>query len=162
MTLADRIVLLRDGRIEQQGKPVDLYTTPRNRFVAEFIGSPQMNLLDAALAKEHGKAAVQIGSQLLPVNAISIDKQANQGEVLVGIRPEHFVLDETSGNFKAKVILIEPTGSDTLVLCSIEKQELTVRIPADYPVRVGQSLQLSVSADRIHIFNKETGMRLST
>jgi len=162
MTLADRIVILRDGRIEQQGTPASVYASPANRFVAEFIGSPQMNMLEGVLANDTtdaDKLQVQVGSIRIPVGQL---RDASAGDpVQLGFRPEHLMLDESAPVFNAEVLLLEPTGSDTMALCNVEGQEITARLPADLPVAPGQQLRFSVTPDRRHVFSARTSLRLN-
>lgn len=162
LTLADRIVILRDGRIEQQGIPIDIYKAPVNRFVAEFIGSPQMNMLSGVLTDrvvDNREYNVAIGTSQLPVGALEDSVTGNQ--VWLGIRPEHLLVESGPSLITGKVDLIEQMGSDTMVLCTFENQEFSARIPADMPVCVGQSMSFSVTRDRLHVFSQATGMRLN-
>ncbi|MFK7862573.1 MAG: TOBE domain-containing protein, partial [Granulosicoccus sp.] len=159
MTLADRIVILKDGRIEQQGRPIDIYSEPCNRFVAEFIGSPQMNIFSGVLIDDGAQLAVTIGNTRLSIGPI---KRGESGdEVLVGIRPEHLLLGQGANQLSCAVDLIEPTGSDTTILSSLDAQEFSARIPADFPVNIGQLLDFTIACDRIHLFDKQTNVRIN-
>src|ERR1700741_401204 len=109
MTMADRIVVLRDGRIEQIGSPLELYDSPANVFVAEFIGSPAMNMLPAKLSMDGNRRAAVIdgGSKIeLPPQLAGADGQT----ILVGIRPEHLSVGHVANGLTGKVALVEPTG----------------------------------------------------
>src|ERR1043165_3246033 len=123
MTMADRIVVMRDGIVEQTGTPLDLYDTPVNIFVAGFIGSPAMNLVPG-VARSNGAAPVvefDGGIRLpLPTSARASDGQP----VLYGMRPEHCVLSP-GGGLPAEVGVVEPTGADTQLFCRFHRQELT-------------------------------------
>lgn len=156
MTLADRIVILRDGIVEQEGAPIDVYTAPANRFVGEFIGSPQMNILNGNLVRNGKEVSVQIGGQKLSLGNLSSD---TEGKVLLGIRPEHLEITKGKQVITGIVDVIESLGSDTMVLCKIGNQEFSARIPADYPVSRGEEIKFSVAPHRIHLFNQETGLR---
>ena len=158
MTLADRMVILRDGVIEQQGSPIDIYTTPTNRFVAEFIGSPQMNIFTAEVKQDGPDCVVQIGDQHIDVGQMSL---ADGDNVLLGIRPEHLDLSTGLVLLKGVVDVIEPLGSDTMLVCKIGDQEFSARIPADFPIDRGQEIQFSVESNRLHLFDQITGMRIS-
>ena len=161
MTLADRIVIMRDGLIEQVGKPIDLYATPSNRFVAEFIGSPQMNMLQATVAECHAgsDATLTIGDMRYKVDAL---QNCVAGDaVLLGIRPEHLLVDSDPAFLEGEVEMIEQMGSDTMVLCQHKNQEFNARIPADWPVAVGQSISFSVKKERLHVFGLASGARLN-
>ena len=153
MTLADRVVVLRDGRIEQIGAPDDLYERPVNEFVAGFIGSPAMNFMRGEVAG----GVVRIGEAEAAAGAAS-------GAVTVGIRPEDLLPDgaEGQGRLRARVTLVEPMGADTLVFCTTEEdQEITVRLPRYTAVREGETLALAPRAGAVHLFDPETGQRLN-
>ena len=158
MTLADRMVILRDGIIEQEGAPIDIYTTPSNRFVAEFIGSPQMNILTGVVKKNGSDGSVKIGDQHINVDPISL---ADGDNVLLGIRPEHLDLSKDLVLLTGVADVIEPLGSDTMIVCKIGDQELTARIPADFPVSPGQEINFSVEPHRLHLFDQTTGLRIT-
>ncbi len=155
MTLADRIVVLREGRIEQIGEPDALYERPANEFVAGFIGSPAMNFLRGTASGE----AVRIGA----APALSVASVAS-GPVTVGIRPEDLLPDGAgaAGALQARVTLVEPMGADTLVFCvTDEDQEITVRLPRYAPVREDQTLSLAPRDGAVHLFDPESGHRLN-
>ena len=155
MTLADRVVVLRDGGIEQIGAPDALYERPANEFVAGFIGSPAMNFLRGTASGR----AVRIGAAP-PLDVAS----AASGPVTIGIRPEDLLPDGAGavGALRARVTLVEPMGADTLVFCiTDEGQEITVRLPRHAPVRDDQTLALAPRAGAVHLFDPETGHRLN-
>jgi multiple sugar transport system ATP-binding protein len=134
MTMADKIVVLNAGRIEQVGSPMELYNTPRNTFVAGFIGSPKMNLIDGAEAARHGAHTM-------------------------GIRPEH--LDVGSGPWAGTVGLTEHLGSDTFLKVAVDNiGTLTVRAGGEIALHHGDRIQLSPQADKIHRFGPD-GLRLA-
>ena len=154
MTLADRVVVLRDGRIEQIGAPDALYETPVNEFVAGFIGSPAMNFLQGSAAD----GVVRIGA------AETVAAGALSGAVTVGIRPEDLLAGDVdaAGGIRAQVTLVEPMGADTLIFCATDEgQELTVRLPRYTPVRERETLSLTPRAGAVHLFDPETGQRLN-
>ena len=147
MTLADRIVVMHDGRIEQVGTPLDLYDNPTNEFVATFIGAPSMNLLSANLS--NGK--VKIGEQLF-------DGPSGTGKVRLGVRPEHLTL--AGDGLPMEVKVVEPTGSETVVFLRFEGQDVTAIFRERHAFQSGQTIHLKPDPDHIHIFNDETGARL--
>ena len=154
MTLADRVVVLRDGRIEQIGEPDTLYQRPANIFVAGFIGSPAMNLI----AAEASKKFLHIGSQTLATEF------EGSGAVTLGIRPEDFLLEgpDTPGTIDAQVTLIEPMGADTLIFCLIDgRLEVSVRLPRHIRIADGENLRLKPRRDSLHLFDPESGQRLN-
>ncbi|MDB3935123.1 sn-glycerol-3-phosphate ABC transporter ATP-binding protein UgpC [Granulosicoccus sp.] len=161
MTLADRIVIMRDGLIEQTGRPIDLYKAPINRFVAEFIGSPQMNMLNATVATcpPGSSATLHLGDSLFTVGPLH---NCTPGDaVLLGIRPEHLLVDLQPVYLAGTVELIEQMGSDTMVLCQYNGQEFNARVPADWPVATGRTIPFSVKQERLHVFSEATGKRLN-
>ncbi|MFG6448639.1 ABC transporter ATP-binding protein [Roseateles sp. BYS180W] len=150
MTMADTIVVLNDGHIEQQGAPLELYDDPVNRFVAQFIGSPSMNLLPAKVQGEQ----LQVGADWVPSPAASL----TQGRrVQLGVRPEHWqVVGE--GGLAAQVRVIEPTGADILVYVELAGQEVCVLLRERLPLQIGQVLRLQ--PQRSFVFDPDTGRRI--
>ncbi|RIX96848.1 ABC transporter ATP-binding protein, partial [Aureimonas flava] len=129
MTMADKIVVLNRGNIEQVGSPLDLYTHPRNLFVAGFIGSPKMNFLGGAYAQQHGAATV-------------------------GVRPEHLALSATGGTLRGTAGVSEHLGSDTFVHVKLDTGEtITARSPGDFRVRHGDPVWLTPEDGRMHRFD---------
>ncbi len=129
MTMADKIVVLNRGRIEQVGSPLDLYQRPRNLFVAGFIGSPKMNLIDGEAAAQHGAH-------------------------MIGIRPEHLGLSLDHGTWRGAVNVSEHLGSDTFLHVNVEGVGmLTVRAGGEFPVHHGDSVWLTPDPTKLHRFN---------
>ncbi len=155
MTMADKIVVMRDGHIEQVGVPLELFDRPANLFVAGFIGSPSMNLLRGTV-KNGERPAVEIDGQLLP--APPGIKAENGRAVVYGIRPEH--LELARGGVPAKVSVVEPTGSETLVFAQFGKSEMVALFRERHEVRPGDTLHLMPRLDQVHLFDAETGRRI--
>ena len=131
MTMADRIVVLQAGRIEQVGSPIDLYERPDNLFVAGFIGSPKMNLVSGSAAAE--------------LNAATI-----------GVRPEHISVSSESGRWTGKVKVAEHVGSDTFLYVTVESiGDVTVRVVGEVGARAGATVHLTPEPDRIHRFGTD-------
>ncbi|MFD0981668.1 ABC transporter ATP-binding protein [Tropicimonas aquimaris] len=132
MTMADKIVVLRAGNIEQVGSPLELYHEPRNTFVAGFIGSPKMNMFDGAEAQKHGATTI-------------------------GIRPEHIDVSKTEGTWKGRVGVAEHLGSDTFIHVHDTglADMVTVRITGDIAVRHGDAIYLTPQLDKLHKFDAE-------
>jgi multiple sugar transport system ATP-binding protein len=153
MTMADRIVVLHDGVVEQIGAPLDLYDRPANLFVAGFIGSPAMNILKGTLRADGFHAD---GGPVLPV-----DRPASPpaGAVLYGVRPEHFTLSDTG--VPALVKIVEPTGSETQVIAELGGQAITVLFRERIEARPGEFLHIAPLAERAHLFDAASGLRLS-
>ena len=158
MTMADKIVVMRDGIVEQTGTPLDLYDTPVNIFVAGFIGSPAMNLVPG-VARVNGAAPVvefDGGVRLpLPTSARASDGQP----VLYGMRPEHCVLSP-GGGLPAQVVVVEPTGADTQLFCRFNGQELTSLVRDRVTCKAGDHVALAPDVDRAHLFDAKSGVRL--
>jgi multiple sugar transport system ATP-binding protein len=129
MTMADKIVVLNAGRIEQVGSPLDLYRNPRNVFVAGFIGSPRMNLIEGVEA-------------------------AKQNAVTLGVRPEHIRISKTEGTWKGTVGVTEHLGSDTFIHVQVDGVgKITVRTDGDFSTEFGQQVYLTPEPARLHRFN---------
>jgi multiple sugar transport system ATP-binding protein len=159
MTMGDQIVVMRDGRIEQTGSPLDLYDHPANQFVAGFIGSPAMNFLPATLRRSGAGAQVELqdGTRLeAPPLAAGSDGQP----VVFGTRPEHLTLTDGAG-IPAKVVVMEPTGMDTFVACRHEGVELSAVFRERYDFAPGSTIHLLPDRQRAHLFDAETGLRLA-
>ena len=153
MTLADRIVVLQAGRIEQVGTPRELYHHPATRFVAGFIGAPPMNFLSAEM--------IGGGAKLSDGAVIAAPSYANVvGPVDLGVRPEHLRADP-AGPIVTTVDLVEPLGPDTLVTVSLGRQRLIARLPGDAEINPGDRLPLSVDPAQLRLFGREDGRALT-
>ncbi|WP_119270154.1 ABC transporter ATP-binding protein [Taklimakanibacter deserti] len=157
MTMADRIVVMHDGIVEQSGSPLELYDRPANIFVAGFIGSPAMNLLKGKI-KVNGKASFVTDDGLdLPLAAAPRDSDGRPA--IYGIRPEHFALGGQS--LKAEVSVIEPTGSETQVFAKLGGQKVVGVFRERIAARPGEDLPMAPDPKSVHLFDKETGLRLN-
>ena len=159
MTMGDKIVVMRDGRIEQTGSPLDLYDHPANQFVAGFIGSPAMNFLPGTLRRSGDAAGVDLadGTRLdVPPRSGGEDGQP----VIFGTRPEHLVLGD-SGGIPARVVVMEPTGMDTFVVCRHEGVELSAVFRERHDFAPGSTIHLLPDLQRVHLFDAGTGQRLA-
>ena len=153
MTMADRIVVMHDGIVEQIGRPLELYDHPANLFVAGFIGSPAMNMIDGRV--EGGALAMQDGTKLpLPAGAKAPDGKA----VVYGLRPEHIRLDPNG--IPVQVMVTEPTGAETQVVAKLGGQEVTLQFHQRIDAGPGDILNVSIDAGAAHLFDRETGQRL--
>jgi multiple sugar transport system ATP-binding protein len=160
MTLADRIVILRGGEIEQVGTPDEVYASPGSVFVGGFVGAPAMNFARVRLAAD-GAPAVEFadGNRLpLPDGLAARAAAAHRGrEAIVGIRPEHFVTGDASApRLTCRVQVVEPLGSDTLLNLALGAEELMARVPPDVRPAPGSTLEIGVDHRRIHLFDPET------
>ncbi len=160
MTMADRIVVMHDGIVEQQGDPLSLYDHPANLFVAGFIGSPAMNFIEASI-KRNGGAPVAVtsdGTALpLPPNAGGTDGQP----VVYGIRPEHLQLTQAqNSSVPAEVVVVEPTGAETLVFTKLAGQEVSAVFRERHQFRPGDAINLAPDLGAVHLFDKASGQRV--
>jgi multiple sugar transport system ATP-binding protein len=158
MTMADRIVVLNGGVIQQVGPPLELYDDPDNVFVAGFIGSPSMNFLSGYFERAPHGAAVRIGDLRIPAPAV---EAANNQEVLLGVRPEHLVVaaDEVDA-MPFAIEVIEPTGAATELIGTIAGHRCCVTLNERYAARAGTRVGLCAMPGTAMIFDKESGRRL--
>ncbi len=163
MTLGDRIAIMRGGDLQQCGSPHDVYTNPANLFVATFIGSPQMNLLDGTLSFD-GDTSVVKGKEF----TFTLPKSASHkaGDVVVGVRPEHLSPTDGGGTpsahtLSAVVEVIEPLGAEAYVYLAGTKGSIVARVPEDKTPKVGQTVAFTVDATKIHLFDPKTEARLN-
>jgi sn-glycerol 3-phosphate transport system ATP-binding protein len=163
MTMADRLVVLRDGLVEQVGAPLEVYHRPATAFVAGFIGSPAMNFLAARLDAA-GRTAVVDEAVRLPLPGAGLPDAAGR-EVRVGIRPERLVLGHPGVNGasslgKLAVELVEPLGAETLVHGWLGKALIAIRIDGASTVRTGEQLPVSVDPEHLNLFDSGQGKRI--
>jgi multiple sugar transport system ATP-binding protein len=165
MTLADRIVIMEKGIVMQMGKPMEVYENPHNLFVAGFIGSPAMNLIDADLVEDNGRIWVDTGSFRLPVPPTHIEKYRPylNREVVFGVRPEHIYDRALAGevvaaaHIEAVVDVFEPVGSEVILLVSAGDRQMTAKVDPRTSARAHQPIELCVDMGRMHLFDKTTG-----
>jgi multiple sugar transport system ATP-binding protein len=159
MTMADRIVVMRDGIVEQSGDPLDLYDMPANTFVAGFIGSPAMNLVPGVARTTGGAPVVEFqGGVRLPAPARA--RPADGQPVLYGMRPEHCSVVDGQG-LPAEVVVVEPTGADTQLFCRFNGQEVTSLVRDRVACRAGDRVGLVPDLSRAHLFDVATGARVA-
>lgn len=153
MTLADRIVVLNGGVIEQVGAPMELYERPRNLFVAEFIGSPKMNLIPATVVTATAKSAMVETAQGDRIK-IAVDASGAKVEdlVTVGIRPEHLTTGGKAGGLAATATFVETLGHATYAYVAYGDAQLTVQLPGDVRPAAGGILTLQAAPDQAHLF----------
>jgi len=158
MTLADRVVILNDGRIAQQGTPMEIYNRPQSRFVAEFIGSPQMNILDAEVDRSGGRPVLRIDDAAIDIGEVDL---AHGDHVDVGLRPEHLSFAEPDNvRFRTTLDVFESLGSDTMAICLLAGQELTARLDPLRELKPRQPIDLTFDSTNLHLFDAATGARL--
>jgi len=158
MTMADKIVVMHDGIVEQMGAPLDLYDRPANLFVAAFIGSPSMNLLKGRITAEgfETEGGQGAGKNLWPIGHHPAD--SNGRAAVLGIRPEHIHLDPAG--LPAEVVVVEPMGSETQVVVRCGGQNLTCVFRERITARPGESITITPDRSVTHLFDAETGKRI--
>ncbi len=159
MTLADRIVVLNQGRIEQHGTPLELYRTPANLFVAGFIGSPAMNVLDGVVEGMEGNPVVRLkdGTPL----RIAAERRVTSGqEVTIGLRPENLNPAGSGSPLSGRTLLVEPTGAQTHVLFEIAGQQMTAVVDGEFPVSYGAALNVNINPEQVYVFDRISGIAL--
>ena len=157
MTMADKIVVMKDGVVEQTGDPLHLYDHPVNTFVAGFIGSPAMNMIPGTARTAGGTLSVDFGAGVVlppPAGARAEDGQ----RVLYGLRPEHCALN--AEGLPVEVVVVEPTGADTQLYCRFNGQEVTATIGDRTNCRPGDRIKLAPDLTRAHLFDAASGARL--
>ena len=153
MTMADKIVVMRDGIVEQIGAPLDLYDKPDNIFVAGFIGSPAMNLLEGRI---EGGAFVTTGGLRLPLPAGH--SGLSDRPAVYGLRPEHITLNDAG--VPVEVVVVEPTGSETLIVVKGGQTELDCLFRSRILPNPGETLRIQPDIAHVHLFDAESGHRL--
>ena len=155
MTMADKIVVMNEGRVEQIGSPLDLYDNPSNLFVAGFIGSPAMNFLSGCVAADGDGLAVEVGAgTCLPIGRRA-DVEPGR-EVVVGVRPEHFAL--AADGTPAEVVVVEPTGADTQIFCKLGGRDVTAVVRERYAFEPSTVVRLKPQLT--FLFDPRSGNRL--
>ncbi len=164
MTMGDRIVVMKDGLVQQVDTPMNLYDRPANLFVAGFIGSPAMNFVEATLADSTGRLFIDAGSFRveIPAGLVAAAKPWVGRRVVFGIRPED-IADRalTSGaqpswTFKAMVDVHEPLGSDVILYLTAGQHSIVARVDARTEAKMGQSIDVVVTMPKMHLFNPDT------
>lgn len=166
MTLGTRIVVMRDGIIQQVDSPQNIYEHPTNLFVAGFIGSPQMNFVDSKLEEKDGKLFVIFGDDIVEVPADKAALLKEKGyvgkEVILGIRPEHlttkaeYIEANPNAVIEADVEVTELMGAESYIYLSKGKSNLTSRVNGSTALKAGDKAKLALFTDKLHIFDKET------
>lgn len=164
MTLADRIVVMNGGYIQQQGAPEALFKNPANKFVAGFLGSPPMNFLDATLISEGGTLYAQGDGFKVTIPAEKAQSIGRtDGEVTLGIRPSDLNYSADAVDQEAldlKVFVSEYVGAQSVLLCECGPAKVTVELKSETPIALGETLRFAVRPEGIHLFDRKTEMAL--
>ncbi len=156
MTMADRVVVMNNGVIEQVAAPITLYEEPANRFVANFIGSPAMSFFDVATRE----GAVLLGDQRLPLPRDTADRLGSRDQIVMGIRPEHMDGGDHPVPLTFECRTLEPLGGHTLVLGTLEGQKIVAQVQPRFAAEPGRPCTVQADLRQAHFFDPETGLRL--
>lgn len=174
MTLGDRIVIMRDGMVQQIGTPNEVYLNPTNTFVASFIGTPQMNMFEARLVTDGRQYSINLGDAIIALPKSKQERlrenNVQEQDIILGVRPEHIVLsndaskqDSISGTVEVSEMMGSSVhlhanvfGQDTVIVAS------TIELAEKYPkgLKMGDRIEFGFSSERLHVFSKETGENL--
>ena len=169
MTMGTRIVVMKDGVIQQVDTPANLYTKPDNVFVAGFIGSPQMNFVTATLSKENGNVYASFGDNkiMIPNGKVTPELEGYVGkEVIVGIRPEDihddeaFISSRPEAVCTAHVEVTEMMGAETYLYLELAGEQFTARVNQRSTAKIGDTIKVAFETNKIHIFDKDTEMAI--
>jgi len=164
MTLADRVVVMNNGKIEQVGAPQELYHRPKTRFVAGFIGSPAMNFIPCRLEQNGAGLKVRVNDKiLLPVPASQAPrcKSAVGRDLLLGLRPEHLTEPRRAGvddgsEFSVTLDVVEPMGMETMVFFTVNGQEICARVDPSAAKGPGEQMRLAANIEHMHLIDPPT------
>lgn len=154
--MADRVVVMRAGRIEQVDAPITLYEKPANRFVANFIGSPAMNFFEVSISG----GAVVLGDQHLPLPQDVAARLGDRASVTMGLRPEHMDGGAHAVPFTVTCETLEPLGAHTLVLGRVAGEKVVAQVAPRFPATPGQPCTVQADMAQAHFFDPETEVRL--
>jgi multiple sugar transport system ATP-binding protein len=164
MTLSDRIIVMDRGRVQHVGTPEDVYARPANRFVAEFIGTPSMNIVPGELVAEHGRLSFRSSafSTAIPASLVAQAERAGARPVLLGVRPESILVPAPGGldaAIEARVRHSELAGADRHVFLDVGGPTLVARIAPDARVATGDVVRIGLG-QALHLFDAETQTRI--
>jgi len=154
MTLAHRVAVMKKGKLQQFDSPMNVYDYPANRFVAEFVGSPSMNLIEGSIDGSNTFVSKHF--------SVPLPSKLNTKEVTLGIRPEHLVVSSSPspGGTPATVYVVEQMGNETLVVIEIGDLKLMARAPADFRVAPESRVWFTMDVSKTRLFDRATGDRL--
>ena len=163
MTLGDRIVVMKDGVVNQIGTPLEVYDFPANRFVASFIGSPEMNFLDGNLTREADQLKFISQNGLMAIDLESVKlKRDPKGGITLGFRPEHIKLTpEKAALNRMQIEVVEHLGVQTLVIGTVEDLSITALMDRTESLRYGMSVAVKIDSRNVHLFDQNSGVSLN-
>lgn len=163
MTLAHRVAVMKKGKLQQFDTPMNIYERPANRFVAEFVGSPSMNLIEGHLDGSHVFRNEHLSIEVPEARCKQLQESAHAAKpITLGIRPEHIQIEtgQVKGGIDARIYVTEEMGNETLVVLSIGNLKLTARAVAEFRVKPETPVWLTFAMDKAHFFESETGERI--
>jgi multiple sugar transport system ATP-binding protein len=163
MTMSDRLALMHEGRLLQCGSPAEVYARPANRFVAEFVGTPAINILPGRLGEEGGELVVDLGFGRVVVPgelAAQVPAGSRRGPVAFGIRAEDVQVVRDGALAKGRVSIIENVGADLYVYLEVNGTTLTARVRPDLGLSVGDTVGCAVNRYKAHLFDPASGRAL--
>jgi multiple sugar transport system ATP-binding protein len=164
MTMADKIVVMKDGKVQQIGSPLYLYNHPCNKFVAGFIGSPPMNFLTVKVSEEGGAIILDEGSFKVKANQAHVEhlKKYAGREIFFGIRPEDMAYTESAkdNSFSSRITVVEPLGADIHLWLTTESQPLVARTEPHHVFKVGEIANFIPRMEKARFFDKETELAI--
>jgi multiple sugar transport system ATP-binding protein len=159
LTLADRIAVMKDRIIQQLGTPKEIYIRPANKFVASFVGSPAMSFVPGRIGGTEVAPTFEAGGISIPLAGYGFVEPVVPGRsVELGVRPEHVVTSQAG--IAAEIEMIEPMGSDQLAWTRLSDVPVSLRLDADSPIKIGETLHLHIPADKLNLFEAESGRRI--
>jgi multiple sugar transport system ATP-binding protein len=161
MTMSQRIAVIRGGRLQQFAPPADIYEKPQNDFVAGFIGTPSMNFIDGQVSIEGGAAVFRSADWTIKLDGLPLREGGAMRNVRVGIRPEDFVFNDDGGGDPARVVVVEPTGHESIVVMDFQGHEVIARVAADFRLSPGDLVTLAPRIPKMHVFSADDGRRLN-
>jgi multiple sugar transport system ATP-binding protein len=160
MTMSSRIAVMRGGDLQQFGTPAEIYEKPANVFVADFIGTPSMTLLDGTLHWSEAGAEARFGALAMRLPQGHVERVAREPvEIRLGVRPEDVMLADDG--FPSRVKLVEPTGHESIVQFEAGGATITARIPAHVRLAAGEARQIAFRAANLHVFDRASGKRMA-
>ena len=158
LSISDRVAVINEGRVEQVGTPEEIYVRPVSRYVARFIGSPQIDLLDGAIVEESGGSGFRVGHVLFALPQPFVHALRGQGALELGVRPEHVLLSDQG--IAAKVRVVHPVGPASFVALAWEGGLITARVPGMSRLKAGETVQFTVDPQHLMFFDKAGGRRI--
>jgi multiple sugar transport system ATP-binding protein len=158
MTMADRIVVMHDGIVEQIGTPLELFDHPGNLFVAQFIGSPAMNVFKGTLRRQDGRSFVEAQGDAWPLGEL---KEGRDGQTVhYGVRPGDIALSTPDRGIPAKVVVVEPTGAETELVLQVGSEQLIVVLHGRTAAQPDEQVGLVIDGSKAHLFDGDSDKRL--